>query len=171
MEVFLDQTFDPRSNFREFTGARSTAGRKARGRETRCVGGGGREWDFTRRSGKQKAYISVATTRVHSLAAITAADVRFRMGFGDHYHLNALHVLAKPWTIICPNTRGLTAEGSLRVRATEGSFSNADCCPTRRPSRRNIYRPKPVSATWSKHQGRPRCRGCSSTRRRSQRRV
>ena len=81
--------FDPEINFREFTGTvYSWQGGQWRENEMFEVG---REWDLPV-VGKQKAYLS-GHDEVHSLSArYKDADVRFWMGFGDHY-INVFTVL------------------------------------------------------------------------------
>ena len=81
--------FDPEINFREFTGTvyfwQQGAWQENRMFEI------GREWDLPV-VGKQKAYLS-GHDEVHSLAArYKDSDVRFWMGFGDHY-INVFTVL------------------------------------------------------------------------------
>lgn len=81
--------FDPEINFREFTGTvYSWQGGEWRTNKMFEVG---REWDLPV-VGKQKAYLS-GHDEVHSLSArYKDADVRFWMGFGDHY-INVFTVL------------------------------------------------------------------------------
>ena len=81
--------FDPEINFREFTGTvYSWQGGEWRTNRMFEVG---REWDLPV-VGKQKAYLS-GHDEVHSLSArYKDADVRFWMGFGDHY-INVFTVL------------------------------------------------------------------------------
>ncbi|WP_207102282.1 saccharopine dehydrogenase NADP-binding domain-containing protein [Paracoccus shandongensis] len=81
--------FDPEINFREFTGVvYSWQGGEWRTNQMFEVG---REWDLPV-VGKQKAYLS-GHDEVHSLSArYKDADVRFWMGFGDHY-INVFTVL------------------------------------------------------------------------------
>jgi saccharopine dehydrogenase-like NADP-dependent oxidoreductase len=81
--------FDPEINFREFTGTvYSWQGGEWRSNKMFEVG---REWDLPV-VGKQKAYLS-GHDEVHSLSArYKHADVRFWMGFGDHY-INVFTVL------------------------------------------------------------------------------
>ncbi|MDP5306897.1 saccharopine dehydrogenase family protein [Paracoccus spongiarum] len=81
--------FDPEINFREFTGTvyswQDGAWRENRMFEV------GREWDLPV-VGKRTAYLS-GHDEVHSLSArYKDADVRFWMGFGDHY-INVFTVL------------------------------------------------------------------------------
>ncbi|MCZ0960457.1 saccharopine dehydrogenase family protein [Paracoccus benzoatiresistens] len=81
--------FDPEINFREFTGVvYSWQGGEWRTNKMFEVG---REWDLPV-VGKRKAYLS-GHDEVHSLSArYKDADVRFWMGFGDHY-INVFTVL------------------------------------------------------------------------------
>ncbi len=86
---WFSTNFDPEINFREFTGTvyswQDGAWQSNRMFEV------GREWDLPV-VGKQKAYLS-GHDEVHSLAARYGhADVRFWMGFGDHY-INVFTVL------------------------------------------------------------------------------
>ncbi|VDC20378.1 saccharopine dehydrogenase family protein [Pseudogemmobacter humi] len=86
---YFATNFDPEINFREFTGTvyswQGGAWQENRMFEV------GREWDLPV-VGKQKAYMS-GHDEVHSLAAnYPDADVRFWMGFGDHY-INVFTVL------------------------------------------------------------------------------
>nr|WP_284040830.1 saccharopine dehydrogenase family protein [Phaeovulum sp. NW3] len=81
--------FDPEINFREFTGTvyswQNGAWQSNKMFEV------GKEWDLPV-VGKQKAYMT-GHDEVHSLAArYPQADVRFWMGFGDHY-INVFTVL------------------------------------------------------------------------------
>ncbi|CAM3338831.1 saccharopine dehydrogenase family protein [Paracoccus nototheniae] len=83
--------FDPEINFREFTGTvyswQQGAWQQNRMFEV------GREWDLPV-VGKRTAYLS-GHDEVHSLAArYPDADVRFWMGFGEHY-INVFTVLQK----------------------------------------------------------------------------
>lgn len=83
--------FDPEINFREFTGTvyswQNGAWQSNKMFEV------GREWDLPV-VGKQKAYLT-GHDEVHSLSAnYPQADVRFWMGFGDHY-INVFTVLNK----------------------------------------------------------------------------
>ncbi|MEZ5776895.1 MAG: saccharopine dehydrogenase family protein [Paracoccaceae bacterium] len=81
--------FDPEINFREFTGT-VYSWQKGRWQENRMFEVG-REWDLPV-VGKQKAYMT-GHDEVHSLAnRYPDADVRFWMGFGDHY-INVFTVL------------------------------------------------------------------------------
>ena len=79
---YFATNFDPEINFREFTGTvYSWQGGEWRSNKMFEVG---REWDLPV-VGKQKAYLS-GHDEVHSLSArYKHADVRFWMGFGDHY--------------------------------------------------------------------------------------
>jgi saccharopine dehydrogenase-like NADP-dependent oxidoreductase len=81
--------FDPEINFREFTGTVwSWQGGKWQSNTMFEVG---QEWDLPV-VGKQKAYLT-GHDEVHSLSArYPQADVRFWMGFGDHY-INVFTVL------------------------------------------------------------------------------
>lgn len=81
--------FDPEINFREFTGTvYSWQGGKWQENRMFEVG---REWDLPV-VGRQKAYLT-GHDEVHSLSArYPQADVRFWMGFGDHY-INVFTVL------------------------------------------------------------------------------
>ena len=86
---YFSTNFDPEINFREFTGTvyswQNGAWQENKMFEV------GREWDLPV-VGKQKAYMS-GHDEVHSLAAnYPQADVRFWMGFGDHY-INVFTVL------------------------------------------------------------------------------
>ncbi|WP_102225879.1 saccharopine dehydrogenase family protein [Acidimangrovimonas sediminis] len=86
---YFATNFDPEINFREFTGT-VYAWQKGEWTENRMFEVG-REWDLPV-VGKQKAYMS-GHDEVHSLAAnYPKADVRFWMGFGDHY-INVFTVL------------------------------------------------------------------------------
>ena len=86
---YFATNFDPEINFREFTGTvYSWQGGEWRENKMFEVG---REWDLPV-VGKQKAYMS-GHDEVHSLAnRYKDADVRFWMGFGDHY-INVFTVL------------------------------------------------------------------------------
>ncbi|MGB3317055.1 MAG: saccharopine dehydrogenase family protein, partial [Albidovulum sp.] len=86
---YFATNFDPEINFREFTGTvYSWQGGEWRENAMFEVG---REWDLPV-VGKQKAYMS-GHDEVHSLAnRYPHADVRFWMGFGDHY-INVFTVL------------------------------------------------------------------------------
>lgn len=86
---YFATNFDPEINFREFTGTvwswQHGAWQANRMFEV------GREWDLPV-VGKQKAYLT-GHDEVHSLSArYPQADVRFWMGFGDHY-INVFTVL------------------------------------------------------------------------------
>ena len=86
---WFSTNFDPEINFREFTGTvyswQNGAWQSNKMFEV------GREWDLPV-VGKQKAYMT-GHDEVHSLAAnYPDADVRFWMGFGDHY-INVFTVL------------------------------------------------------------------------------
>ena len=86
---YFATNFDPEINFREFTGT-VYSWQGGEWRENRMFEVG-REWDLPV-VGKQKAYMS-GHDEVHSLAArYPHADVRFWMGFGDHY-INVFTVL------------------------------------------------------------------------------
>ena len=86
---YFATNFDPEINFREFTGT-VYSWQVGEWRENRMFEVG-REWDLPV-VGKQKAYMS-GHDEVHSLAArYPHADVRFWMGFGDHY-INVFTVL------------------------------------------------------------------------------
>ncbi|MDG1116074.1 MAG: saccharopine dehydrogenase family protein [Flavimaricola sp.] len=86
---YFSTNFDPEINFREFTGTvYSWQGGAWQENKMFEVG---REWDLPV-VGKQKAYMS-GHDEVHSLAAnYPQADIRFWMGFGDHY-INVFTVL------------------------------------------------------------------------------
>ena len=86
---YFSTNFDPEINFREFTGTvYSWQGGAWKENKMFEVG---REWDLPV-GGKQKAYMS-GHDEVHSLAAnYPQADIRFWMGFGDHY-INVFTVL------------------------------------------------------------------------------
>ncbi|MFQ1699921.1 saccharopine dehydrogenase NADP-binding domain-containing protein [Loktanella agnita] len=86
---YFSTNFDPEINFREFTGTvyswQQGAWQQNKMFEV------GHEWDLPV-VGKQKAYMS-GHDEVHSLAAnYPQADIRFWMGFGDHY-INVFTVL------------------------------------------------------------------------------
>lgn len=86
---YFSTNFDPEINFREFTGTVYSWQRGAW--QSNAMFEVGREWDLPV-VGKQKAYMS-GHDEVHSLAAnYPDADVRFWMGFGDHY-INVFTVL------------------------------------------------------------------------------
>ncbi|MFN4061552.1 MAG: saccharopine dehydrogenase family protein [Paracoccus hibiscisoli] len=83
--------FDPEINFREFTGT-VYSWQQGAWQENRMFEVG-REWDLPV-VGKRTAYLS-GHDEVHSLAArYPDADVRFWMGFGEHY-INVFTVLQK----------------------------------------------------------------------------
>lgn len=86
---YFATNFDPEINFREFTGTvYSWQGGAWQENKMFEVG---REWDLPV-VGPQKAYLS-GHDEVHSLSAnYPQADVRFWMGFGDHY-INVFTVL------------------------------------------------------------------------------
>jgi saccharopine dehydrogenase-like NADP-dependent oxidoreductase len=86
---YFSTNFDPEINFREFTGT-VYSWQQGAWQENRMFEVG-REWDLPV-VGKQKAYLS-GHDEVHSLAAnYPQADIRFWMGFGDHY-INVFTVL------------------------------------------------------------------------------
>ncbi len=86
---WFSTNFDPEINFREFTGT-VYSWQKGAWQENRMFEVG-REWDLPV-VGKQKAYMT-GHDEVHSLAnRYPDADVRFWMGFGDHY-INVFTVL------------------------------------------------------------------------------
>ena len=86
---YFSTNFDPEINFREFTGT-VYSWQEGAWQENKMFEVG-REWDLPV-VGKQKAYMS-GHDEVHSLAAnYPDADVRFWMGFGDHY-INVFTVL------------------------------------------------------------------------------
>ncbi|MFP5510521.1 MAG: saccharopine dehydrogenase family protein [Alphaproteobacteria bacterium] len=88
---WFSTNFDPEINFREFTGTVYSWQNGAW--QTNTMFEVGREWDLPV-VGKQKAYMT-GHDEVHSLAAnYPEADVRFWMGFGDHY-INVFTVLKK----------------------------------------------------------------------------
>ena len=81
--------FDPEINFREFTG--TVYSWQNGGWQSNTMFEVGREWDLPV-VGRQKAYLT-GHDEVHSLSArYPQADVRFWMGFGDHY-INVFTVL------------------------------------------------------------------------------
>lgn len=86
---YFATNFDPEINFREFTGTvYSWQGGKWQENKMFEVG---QEWDLPV-VGRQKAYLS-GHDEVHSLSAnYPDADIRFWMGFGDHY-INVFTVL------------------------------------------------------------------------------
>jgi saccharopine dehydrogenase-like NADP-dependent oxidoreductase len=86
---WFSTNFDPEINFREFTGTVYSWQNGAW--QTNTMFEVGKEWDLPV-VGKQKAYMT-GHDEVHSLAAnYPGADVRFWMGFGDHY-INVFTVL------------------------------------------------------------------------------
>ncbi len=86
---YFSTNFDPEINFREFTGTVYSWQEGAW--QTNKMFEVGHEWDLPV-VGKQKAYMS-GHDEVHSLAVnYPQADVRFWMGFGDHY-INVFTVL------------------------------------------------------------------------------
>lgn len=94
--------FDPEINFREFTGTVYSWQEGAW--QSNKMFEVGREWDLPV-VGKQKAYMT-GHDEVHSLAArYPQADVRFWMGFGDHY-INVFTVL---------NNLGLLSEKPVKT--------------------------------------------------------
>ena len=99
---YFATNFDPEINFREFTGTvYSWQGGEWRENKMFEVG---REWDLPV-VGKRRAYLS-GHDEVHSLAArYKDADVRFWMGFGEHY-INVFTVL---------NTLGLLSEQPVKT--------------------------------------------------------
>lgn len=81
--------FDPEINFREFTG--TVWSWQGGAWQANAMFEVGREWDLPV-VGRQKAYLT-GHDEVHSLSArYPQADVRFWMGFGDHY-INVFTVL------------------------------------------------------------------------------
>jgi saccharopine dehydrogenase-like NADP-dependent oxidoreductase len=86
---YFSTNFDPEINFREFTG--TVYSWQNGGWQENAMFEVGHEWDLPV-VGKQKAYMT-GHDEVHSLAAnYPHADVRFWMGFGDHY-INVFTVL------------------------------------------------------------------------------
>lgn len=86
---YFSTNFDPEINFREFTGT-VYSWQKGAWQQNKMFEVG-REWDLPV-VGKQKAYMS-GHDEVHSLAVnYPQADIRFWMGFGDHY-INVFTVL------------------------------------------------------------------------------
>ncbi|QYK42403.1 MAG: saccharopine dehydrogenase family protein [Paracoccaceae bacterium] len=86
---YFATNFDPEINFREFTGT-VYSWQGGMWQENRMFEVG-REWDLPV-VGRQKAYLT-GHDEVHSLSArYPGADVRFWMGFGDHY-INVFTVL------------------------------------------------------------------------------
>lgn len=86
---YFATNFDPEINFREFTGTVYSWQNGAW--QENAMFEVGRDWDLPV-VGRQKAYMS-GHDEVHSLAArYPGSDVRFWMGFGDHY-INVFTVL------------------------------------------------------------------------------
>jgi len=86
---YFSTNFDPEINFREFTGT-VYSWQQGAWQENKMFEVG-REWDLPV-VGKQKAYMS-GHDEIHSLSAnYPQADIRFWMGFGDHY-INVFTVL------------------------------------------------------------------------------
>jgi hypothetical protein len=86
---YFATNFDPEINFREFTGV--VYSWQGGAWQTNQMFEIGREWDLPV-VGQQKAYLC-GHDEVHSLSArYPQADVRFWMGFGDHY-INVFTVL------------------------------------------------------------------------------
>ncbi|MCA2014455.1 saccharopine dehydrogenase family protein [Pararhodobacter sp. CCB-MM2] len=86
---WFSTNFDPEINFREFTG--TVYSWQNGGWQSNTMFEVGKEWDLPV-VGKQKAYMT-GHDEVHSLATnYPQADVRFWMGFGDHY-INVFTVL------------------------------------------------------------------------------
>ena len=86
---YFATNFDPEINFREFTG--TVYSWQGGTWQENAMFEVGKEWDLPV-VGKQKAYLS-GHDEVHSLSAnYPQADVRFWMGFGDHY-INVFTVL------------------------------------------------------------------------------
>lgn len=86
---YFSTNFDPEINFREFTGT-VYSWQQGTWQENKMFEVG-REWDLPV-VGKQKAYMS-GHDEIHSLAEnYPQADIRFWMGFGDHY-INVFTVL------------------------------------------------------------------------------
>ena len=86
---WFSTNFDPEINFREFTGTVYSWQNGAW--QSNSMFEVGQEWDLPV-VGKQKAYLT-GHDEVHSLSAnYPQADVRFWMGFGDHY-INVFTVL------------------------------------------------------------------------------
>ncbi|MFA5538098.1 MAG: saccharopine dehydrogenase family protein [Gemmobacter sp.] len=99
---YFATNFDPEINFREFTG-RAWSWQGGKWQENRMFEIG-KVWDLPV-VGEQKAYLT-GHDEVHSLAAnYPDADVRFWMGFGDHY-INVFTVL---------NSLGLLSEKPVRT--------------------------------------------------------
>jgi saccharopine dehydrogenase-like NADP-dependent oxidoreductase len=86
---YFATNFDPEINFREFTG--TVYSWQNGGWQENTMFEVGKEWDLPV-VGTQKAYLT-GHDEVHSLSArYPQADVRFWMGFGDHY-INVFTVL------------------------------------------------------------------------------
>lgn len=86
---YFATNFDPEINFREFTG--TVYSWQNGGWQSNSMFEVGRVWDMPV-VGQQKAYLT-GHDEVHSLSArFPQADVRFWMGFGDHY-INVFTVL------------------------------------------------------------------------------
>ncbi|WP_417627595.1 saccharopine dehydrogenase family protein [Pararhodobacter aggregans] len=86
---WFSTNFDPEINFREFTG--TVYSWQNGGWQSNTMFEVGREWDLPV-VGSQKTYLT-GHDEVHSLSAnYPQADVRFWMGFGDHY-INVFTVL------------------------------------------------------------------------------
>src|SRR5690606_31083624 len=86
---YFATNFDPEINFREFTGV-VYSWQEGQWRTNRMFEIG-KEWDLPV-VGKQKAYLT-GHDEVHSLSQILGvSNVRFWMGFGDHY-INVFNVL------------------------------------------------------------------------------
>ena len=86
---YFATNFDPEINFREFTG--TVYSWQNGGWQSNSMFEVGRVWDMPV-VGEQKAYLT-GHDEVHSLSArYPGADVRFWMGFGDHY-INVFTVL------------------------------------------------------------------------------
>ena len=99
---YFATNFDPEINFREFTGT-VYSWQGGEWRENRMFEVG-REWDLPV-VGKRRAYLC-GHDEIHSLAArYKDADVRFWMGFGEHY-INVFTVL---------NSLGLLSEQPVRT--------------------------------------------------------
>ncbi|MFU8817131.1 MAG: saccharopine dehydrogenase family protein [Pseudomonadales bacterium] len=99
---YFATNFDPEINFREFTGTVYSWQNGAW--QSNSMFEVGREWDLPV-VGKRKAYLT-GHDEVHSLAVrYPHADVRFWMGFGDHY-INVFTVL---------NSLGLLSEQPVKT--------------------------------------------------------
>ena len=99
---YFATNFDPEINFREFTGT-VYSWQGGEWRENRMFEVG-REWDLPV-VGKRRAYLC-GHDEIHSLSArYKEADVRFWMGFGEHY-INVFTVL---------NSLGLLSEQPVRT--------------------------------------------------------